>query len=381
MRNSPSQWLGFHPGEQIFRLRRNMKAQIIIAVFLGASLAAINEEGQPVKRLIKWGESDQGSWLGEEELFTLIKSGIHFVDVTTSKFPGGINRTTIVIPGNLRFEDIVLTAIGNIDIDRMMTFVDRLDNFPNRYYNNQNGVDAADWVERMVKVAIIDPGYEGRVTVTKFNHSCAQHSIIARIEGSDPILKDEFVVFGAHFDSINKDDPVNGIAPGANDNASGSVTLFESLRVLIETGFVPKRSIEFQWYSAEEVGLRGSGDIAETYYNQGVKIVAMVNYDEVGFRSGPNQFGLLTDYTSPILTALLRLVIEKYCSILWINHFCGYACSDHASFTRHGYPTACASSYPLSPDIHTPADTADKMSFEQVAEFVKLTVGVAIEIG
>ncbi|XP_035708337.1 leucine aminopeptidase 1 [Folsomia candida] len=148
-----------------------MKAQIIIAVFLGASLAAINEEGQPAKRLIKWGESDEGSWLGEEEIFTLIKSGIHFVDVTT------------IIPGNLRFEDVVLTAIGNIDIDRMTTFVDRLDNFPNRYYNNQNGVDAADWVERTVKVAIINPGYEGRVTVTKFNHSWAQHSIIARIEG------------------------------------------------------------------------------------------------------------------------------------------------------------------------------------------------------
>lgn len=195
------------------------------------------------------------------------------------------------------------------------------------------------------------------------------------------MLKEEVVIFGAHFDSINRDDPTEGIAPGSDDNGSGSVTLFESLRVLIESKIVPKRSIEFQWYAAEEVGLRGSGDIAEAYYTQGVKIVAMVNYDVVGYRAGATQIGLLTDNTSPALTGLLRLVIEKYCAIPWINHQCGYDCSDHASFTRHGFPAASPSEYPIHPSMHTIEDTSDKVSFEQIAEFVKLTVGVAIEVG
>lgn len=83
----------------------------------------------------------------------------------------------------MRYQNVVHNAFENIDILRMQTFVDRFDNFPNRYFNNQNGVDAADWVERMVKIAITDGAYGGKVTVEKFTHSWPQSSIIARIEG------------------------------------------------------------------------------------------------------------------------------------------------------------------------------------------------------
>ncbi|XP_035702228.1 leucine aminopeptidase 1 [Folsomia candida] len=152
------------------------------------------------------------------------------------------------------------------------------------------------------------------------------------------------------------------------------------LRVLIESRIVPKRTVEFQWYAAEEVGLLGSGEIAQTYFTQGVKVVAMVNYDGVGYHAGANQIGLLTDHTSTTLTALLRLLIEKYCAFSWINHQCGYGCSDHASFTRHGFPAASPSEYPMNPNMHKEIDTAEKMSFKQIAEFVKLTVGTAVEI-
>lgn len=95
----------------------------------------------------------------------------------------------LVIPGNLRFVDVVLNAIKNVNIDRMVTFVDRFDNFPNRYFNSQNGVDAADWLEMIVKVAATDKEYGGRITVTKFSHSWPQNSIIARIEGKSTIFK------------------------------------------------------------------------------------------------------------------------------------------------------------------------------------------------
>ncbi|OXA65091.1 probable leucine aminopeptidase 1 [Folsomia candida] len=359
-----------------------MRVIKFVVVIASLSVVVARPSLKDGKRLIKTSETDAGFWLTKDEIFSLIKQGINFVDVTESKFPNGVNTTISgqEIPSSLRYQNVVHNAFENIDILRMQTFVDRFDNFPNRYFNNQNGVDAADWVERMVKIAITDGAYGGKVTVEKFTHSWPQSSIIARIEGADPVLKEEVVIFGAHFDSINSADPVDGIAPGSDDNGSGSVTLFESLRVLIESGIIPKRTIEFQWYAAEEVGLRGSGDIAEAYYIQGVKVVAMVNYDVVGYRAGATQIGLLTDNTSPTLTALLRLVIDKYCTIPWINHQCGYGCSDHASFTRHGFPAASPSEYPMNPNMHKEIDTAEKMSFEQLAEFVKLTVGTAVEI-
>ncbi|XP_035702351.1 probable leucine aminopeptidase 1 [Folsomia candida] len=83
---------------------------------------------------------------------------------------------------------------------------------------------------RWSRFAIADDAYGGNVTVGKFTHRWLQSSIIARIEGADPKLKEEVVIFGAHLDSFNLTNPVNGRAPGSDDNGSGSVTLFESLR-------------------------------------------------------------------------------------------------------------------------------------------------------
>lgn len=106
----------------------------------------------------------------------------------------------------------------------------------------------------------------------------------------------------------------------------------------------------------------------------------MVNFDVVGYRAGQNEIGLLTDYTNPTLTSFLKLVIDEYCTYRWVNDYCGYACSDHASFHAYNFPASSPSEFPLNPYMHTTTDTTDRMSFEQVAEFVKLTIAAAIEI-
>jgi leucyl aminopeptidase len=74
---------------------------------------------------------------------------------------------------------------------------------------------------------------------------------------------------------IKKWNPWWGTSPGADDNGSGSVTIFESLRVLVSSGFLPKKPLEFHWYAAEEGGLLGSQKVVAKYKEDGIDVFGM----------------------------------------------------------------------------------------------------------
>jgi hypothetical protein len=96
-------------------------------------------------------------------------------------------------------------------------------------------------------------------TVSKFK-DLKSPNVVARLQGSDPNLKDEYVVYSAHLDHIGIGDPVNGdsIYNGAMDNASGSATLLEIARAYSQMKQPPRRSVLFLLVSGEELGLLGS---------------------------------------------------------------------------------------------------------------------------
>jgi bacterial leucyl aminopeptidase len=83
-------------------------------------------------------------------------------------------------------------------------------------------------------------------------------------------------------DSINLKSPINGRAPGADDDGTGSVNLIEGFRALVAAGFAPSTPVEFHWYSGEEVGLLGSQAIATKYKNDGVQVKAFMELDMSG---------------------------------------------------------------------------------------------------
>ena len=97
------------------------------------------------------------------------------------------------------------------------------------------------------------------------------------------------IIIGSHLDSANYDFPLLP-APGADDGGSGTVTILEAFRALVQAGFRPEVPVEFHWYAAEEGGLLGSQDIASEYVYQRKDIRAMVQFvsmrwtHRVGFR-------------------------------------------------------------------------------------------------
>lgn len=98
----------------------------------------------------------------------------------------------------------------------------------------------------------------------------------------------------------------------------------------------------------------------------------------------PESVGVITDYVSVPLTNFIKKVISEYCAIPYVETLCGYACSDHASASKAGYPSAFVieSAFDDSDDkIHTTDDKIKYLSFSHMREHGKLTLGLAVELG
>ena len=153
----------------------------------------------------------------------------------------------------------------------------------------------------------------------------------------------------------------------------------------MESGYRPSKTIKFIAFAAEEVGLRGSGDIAAAFKKQGVAVEGMLNLDMANYKGSPLDIYFVSDNTSADQNAFLGKLIDTYTSYKWGSFKCGYGCSDHASWTKNGF----AASLPFestftqyNPYIHKATDTLDKTGgrAEHAFKFARLGVAYAVEL-
>ena len=233
--------------------------------------------------------------------------------------------------------------------------------FPNRYYASPHGRAAAEWI-RDTWSALAARHARAHVALHESCTSCStQPSVILSIQGSD--LADEVVVVGAHLDSIkgNGSDGDNQVAPGADDDASGVATMTEIIRVALASGWKPRRTVEFHAYAAEEVGLRGSNAIANQYQNEGVNVVSMLQLDMTNYRTTASyELRIVTDYSNSALQLYFQQLFDTYLAPMGMTRSslsCGYACSDHASWTNRGFPAGML--FEAGEELQYPGDWAD----------------------
>lgn len=173
------------------------------------------------------------------------------------------------------------------------------------------------------------------------------------------------------------------------------MTILEAFRALLLNETIAngqaEQTVEFHWYAAEEVGLLGSGNVFWSYIDEGRDIAAMLNQDMTGYTAGYTshnmtpKFGLVTDNTDASLTAFTRRVLEAYTDTEAGDTECGYACSDHVSATRVGYPSAFVFEGEMNtvndyPFIHSEEDTIEKLDFAHMLEHARLVVGFVVEL-
>ena len=167
-------------------------------------------------------------------------------------------------------------------------------------------------------------------------------NVVAKLEGSDPVLKNEYVVYSAHWDHLGRDPKLEGdqIFNGALDNASGTAALLEIAEAFTKLSTPPKRSVLFLAVTAEEKGLLGAKYYATNPLYPLNKTLANINMD------GVNQWGRTKDVTmvgddNSTLIDLLREVATTQGRVVNPDPESEkgfYYRSDHFEFAKQGVP-------------------------------------------
>jgi hypothetical protein len=208
-------------------------------------------------------------------------------------------------------------------------------------------------------------------------------NVVGVLPGSDPALKDENIVIGAHYDHVGfghygtRDSQTSGqIHYGADDNASGTAILLQLAERLSRAQFKPARTVVFAAFSAEELGLHGSRQYVNSPPMPLSSTKAMVNLDMVG-RLRDNR---LTVFGTQSAKGLSDIVLEEAQKLgLQVTESDGIGRSDHMSFYNKKIP-ALHFFTGSHADYHRPGDTWEKLNVEGMAKVTELVRGIAERI-
>ncbi|RHY80857.1 hypothetical protein DYB26_006124 [Aphanomyces astaci] len=261
----------------------------------------------------------------------------------------------------------------------LTTFVNK---FTTRHKTSSQGLASSIWLfDQAVALSNAHGRADIKTKATKYDHGWGQVSVIFRIDPVKPAVNNDLLILGAHQDSINQRD--GKAAPGADDDGSGTVTIFTALKYLLSSPqWVPTRPIEFQWYSAEETGLQGSKQIATAYAKAKVDVYAMYQNDMYDRSNDVTRCNFTDDFTTRPLTQFLEACVNTYLTTKVSRNTCGYGCSDHASWFNAGYATVYPfeEDGPINPNVHSSKDTIATLDFNHMAEFTRLAVAFVVEL-
>jgi len=200
------------------------------------------------------------------------------------------------------------------------------------------------------------------------------------IEGHDPTKQKEFLVLGAHYDHLGKDEKSGAIYSGADDNASGVSALLEIGRSLMKRNTDLKRSVILIFFGGEEWGLWGSRHFVNQPFVPLTQIKAMFSLDTLGGATDEKEVFLVGSSIHPSLARISRRFLEPL-GIKEGKNIDQYSFefgSDHYPFHQKGIPTLdfFASDYKK---MHTPRDQPESINFEKLADVTKLIYLTAYE--
>lgn len=260
---------------------------------------------------------------------------------------------------------------------------------------------AAEYIADVMKKAGLKPvgDEDGAGAKTYFQHFNVgrrrTRNCLGLLEGTDPDLKKELVVIGAHHDHVGTEDQGHwGRFPrprssddtiwnGADDNASGTSTVLSLIRAFGEGGLRTKRSILFMTFSGEEGGLLGSKYYCDHPIAPIEQHVFMLNLDMVG-RNGDKEVGIhgVGSAQDGIVRRAVEDAVQK-AGLKAVIHdrvaFMG-GDSDHSSFSNRRVPFTFIFTG-LHADYHKVSDHADKLDYDNMAKIGKTALHVLQAVG
>ena len=230
------------------------------------------------------------------------------------------------------------------------------------------------------------PGLTATVVLKEtITDSLSAPNTIGILEGSDPALRDEYLVFSAHMDHVGVTPGArDSINNGADDNASGTAGVIELAEAFSRPGARPRRSVMFLTVSGEEKGLWGSRYFSEHPTVPLGQIVANVNLDMLGRNWADTIVAIGKEHSD--LGATLARVNAAHPELRMVavddrwpeERF--YFRSDHYNFARKGVP-ALFFFNGVHEDYHRVTDSPDKINSEKESRILKLLYYLGQEIG
>jgi hypothetical protein len=219
-------------------------------------------------------------------------------------------------------------------------------------------------------------------------------NVVAVWEGSDPVLKSEYVALGAHYDHVGSGCPPAGsdtICNGADDDGSGTTALLAMAEALAKAPARPKRSVLFVWHCGEEKGLWGSRYFTQYPTVPLNQIVAQINIDMIGRSkkegdtnsrnselTGPNAVYLIgSTMMSTELGEIVNSVNKSFLNITFNTRYDDpkdpnrfFFRSDHYMYARKGIPIIFFFDGDHE-DYHRAGDTADKIDYQKMEKITR----------
>jgi Zn-dependent M28 family amino/carboxypeptidase len=235
---------------------------------------------------------------------------------------------------------------------------------------------------------------------TGTERAVVSRNVIAVIAGSDPKLRDEAVVIGAHIDHLGK--VGEAVYPGADDNASGVAALLEIAKAFAAAPKPPQRTLVFAFWTGEEEGKFGSGWWVRHPLWPLERTTAYLNLDMIGHPWLPEEIAkLVTDshlpdgeaflagvkaadfvepglpLDAPVIATALRRAAGMTGLALHLDRTDGtHGGSDYRDFARAGVPFVRFFGN-FFPAYHEPGDTPDKLDASQVQRVARLALATA----
>ncbi len=293
---------------------------------------------------------------------------------------------TLLGPEPLRFPQTSLPASSNqsarTDIDQMLALVNTasvqstiqsLQDFQTRYARADNRLQVAQWIQqKFISYGVTD------VVLQQFMwQNTTQYNVVATIPGT--VYPNQYIVVGGHHDSISSNSDPYVFAPGADDNASGSVAALEMARVMMTSGYQPRTSIRFVTFAAEEFGLWGAKHHAQTAYLAGENIRLMINHDMIANQTGPQPWQVrLMPYDGSLdHSAYAAQITEQYTDLDAYYGSMNSGSSDSHPFWQSGYHVIYFFEDDFSPVYHSDQDLVINLNPAYCAEVIKASVACA----
>jgi len=278
------------------------------------------------------------------------------------------NRDSRVNFGNL---------LNQINADSIAWFMQQLQNFSTRFAAADNRLEVAIWIaNQFQRFGIVNSNIE----MFWYYNTIDQYNVVATIPGT--LAPNKYIIVGGHHDSIlyDENDPML-IAPGADDNASGTAAALEMARVMKANNYQPECTIKFITFACEELGLFGSQYNALSALNLELDIKVMINHDMISHCTlAPGDWYLCmnpyegfegyTDYAMNIAGA--QTTLTPYA---WFLNSSG---SDSYSYWQLGYPAIYFDEDQFCPFYHTADDLMINTNPLYVKEIIKASTATAV---